>query len=77
MLDFLSENLATIIISLVLIVVCTLIILKMRRNKKQGKTSCGCGCSGCAMKNMCHSEKTKSSENPTNERKTTKNITTL
>ena len=54
MLDFLSQNLATIIISLVLIVICALIVIKMRRNKKQGKTSCGCGCSACAMSGMCH-----------------------
>ena len=54
MLDFLSQNLANIIISLILIVICALIIIKMRHNKKQGKTSCSCGCSGCAMSGMCH-----------------------
>ena len=63
MLDFLSQNLATIIISLILIVICALIIFRMRSNKKQGKSSCGYGCSACAMKDMCHSQnkqKTKS-----------------
>ncbi len=56
MLDWFYGNLATILISLVLITVCALIILKIRRDKKQGKTSCGCGCSGCAMKDMCHAQ---------------------
>ena len=23
-------------------------------NKKKGKPSCSCGCSGCAMKDACH-----------------------
>ena len=64
MLDWISQNLATILISLVLIVICALIVLKMYRNKKQGKTSCGCGCSACAMKDMCHSQ------NPQTEQKT-------
>ena len=35
-----------------------------KNDKKQGKTSCGCGCSACAMKDMCHSQ------NPQNGQKT-------
>lgn len=27
-------------------------------NKKKGKTSCSCGCSGCAFKDSCHSNGT-------------------
>lgn len=26
-------------------------------NKKKGKSSCSCGCSGCAMKDSCHKGK--------------------
>ena len=26
-------------------------------NKKKGKPSCSCGCSGCAMKDACHKAK--------------------
>lgn len=26
-------------------------------NKKKGKSSCSCGCSGCAMKDACHKAK--------------------
>ena len=57
--DWITQNLATILISLVLIAVCTLIIIKMRRDKKKGKTSCGCGCANCAMSGMCHSQANK------------------
>ncbi|MBE6665085.1 MAG: FeoB-associated Cys-rich membrane protein [Ruminococcaceae bacterium] len=60
---WLSQNLATILISLVLIAVCALIIFRMRRNKKQGKSSCGCGCSTCAMKDMCHSQNEQKTKN--------------
>ena len=59
MFPWITENLATILISAILIAICTGIIIKLCRNKKEGKTSCGCGCSGCAMKDMCHSQTTK------------------
>jgi hypothetical protein len=29
----------------------------MVKNKKQGKSSCGCGCSSCGMKDSCHGKK--------------------
>jgi len=64
MLDWITQNLATILISLVLIAVCALIVFRMHRNKKQGKSSCGCGCSACAMKDACHGK------NPQPEQKT-------
>ncbi|MGM9551593.1 MAG: FeoB-associated Cys-rich membrane protein [Clostridia bacterium] len=47
--------LATIIISIILIALLTMIIYKQIKNKKEGKSSCGCGCSGCAMSDICHS----------------------
>ncbi|MGN0106769.1 MAG: FeoB-associated Cys-rich membrane protein [Hominilimicola sp.] len=54
MLDFIIKNLSSIIICAVLLAVVVLIILSMRKNKKQGKSSCGCGCSNCAMSQNCH-----------------------
>ena len=56
---WITENLATILISALLIAICTVIILKLRRDKKKGKTSCGCACSGCAMSGMCHAQTKK------------------
>ena len=32
------------------------IIVKLILNKIKGKTSCSCGCGGCAMREMCHSK---------------------
>ena len=54
MLGWLAANAATIIICIVLAVIVTAIIACMIKNKKQGKTSCGCGCDNCAMHGECH-----------------------
>jgi len=54
MISFLTENLATIVISGILILICYAIIAQQIKNKKNGKSSCGCGCSGCAMSSICH-----------------------
>ncbi|MFZ2538246.1 MAG: FeoB-associated Cys-rich membrane protein [Oscillospiraceae bacterium] len=53
MFTFVLENLATIIISVVILGIVTLIIMKMRRDKKKDK-SCGSGCSNCPSSSMCH-----------------------
>ena len=57
MLAWLTENIATMIICAVLIAVVAAIIVSMIRNKKKGKSSCGCGCTDCPMSGSCHSEK--------------------
>ncbi len=54
---WLAANLATILICAVLIAVVALIIVHMIREKRQGKSSCGCGCAGCAMNGSCHPNK--------------------
>lgn len=56
MFTFLVENLATIIISAVILAVVTLIIIKMRKDKKAGKScsGCGSGCAGCPHSFPCH-----------------------
>ena len=45
---------ATVIISLVLLAIVAGIITKMVKDKKAGKSSCGCGCSNCPMSSDCH-----------------------
>lgn len=57
MLTWISENIANIIICAVLIAVVAAIIVSMIRNKKKGKSSCGCGCADCPMGSSCHSKK--------------------
>ena len=54
MLAWLAANLGTIVITLILIGIVTAIIVKMVKDKKQGKGSCGCGCEHCAMHGKCH-----------------------
>ncbi len=55
MLTFLTENLANILIIAALSAVAALIITHMVRNRKKGKTSCGCGCQNCPMSDTCRS----------------------
>lgn len=57
MLAWLAENLATVIICEVLIAVVTGILTYLIRNKKKGKSSCGCACQGCPMRSACHQKK--------------------
>lgn len=54
MLTWLCENAATILICAVLIAVVAAIIVSMVRRRKKGASSCGCGCSHCAMNDSCH-----------------------
>ena len=57
MFAWIAENLATIIICLVLAVIVAAIIIGLVRNKKKGKSPCGCNCAHCAMAGSCHNKK--------------------
>ena len=52
---FITDNLATIIGLILLVAVVTLIIIRQISNKREGKNSCGCECSGCSGATVCHS----------------------
>ena len=54
MIDWLIENLGTIFVTLILILIVGLVIYSMVRNKMKGKSSCGCSCSSCPAGGMCH-----------------------
>ena len=56
MLAWLSENIATILVLLVLVCIVTAILVRQIKNKKGGKSSCGCGCQSCPMSDSCHSK---------------------
>ncbi|MDY3030788.1 MAG: FeoB-associated Cys-rich membrane protein [Clostridia bacterium] len=53
MLAWVLNNISTIIICAAIIAAAVGIIASWIRNKKRGKSSCGCGCQGCAMNGMC------------------------
>ena len=50
---WLTENISTVIIAVILLAVLTAIAVRLIRNKKQGKSSCGCGCKNCALSGKC------------------------
>ena len=54
MFTWIAQNLANIIIVLLLAAIVAGIIFKMIRDRQAGKTSCSCGCSSCAMSGQCH-----------------------
>lgn len=56
MLTWLTQNIGTIIISAVLLIVCAAIVRYLIRQKKQGKHSCGGACAHCANAGCCHHE---------------------
>ena len=54
MLQWLAENLGTILISAALLAVTVSICVYLIRQKQKGKSSCGCNCAHCAMHGQCH-----------------------
>lgn len=55
MIAWIMNNIATIVVLLIVIAVLALVVAKMIKDKKAGKKSCSCGCGGCPMKDSCHS----------------------
>lgn len=54
MFTWLMENMATILISAVLLLMVAAAVASIVRGKRKGNSSCGCGCAGCAMNGACH-----------------------
>ena len=47
----------TILVAAIVGAIFVAIVVRMIINKKNGKSSCSCGCGGCAMKDRCHGAK--------------------
>ncbi len=62
MIQWFSENLATIIVAAIVFAVLALVVVKMIRDKKRGKGGCSCGCGGCPHASACLSS-SKPSQN--------------
>lgn len=55
MLTFLSENLGTILVGIIVAGIVAAIITKIIRDKRKGKSVvCDCGCGGCPNASNCH-----------------------
>lgn len=52
--DWLINNIGTIVVAVVVAAIVGLIVFNRVRKKKNGQSTCGCGCSDCPMKNKCH-----------------------
>ena len=57
MFAWIGAHIGTILICAVLIAVRVLIVVKLVRDKKKGKSSSGSGCAHCAMAGSCHNHK--------------------
>ena len=57
MLSWLTTNGGTICVIVLLLLVTGGILTGLVRNRKQGTSSCGCGCSNCPMSGSCHTKK--------------------
>ena len=55
MFNWISENIGNIIAIVILAAVIAAIVIHLIKQKKRGKSSCGCRCGSCPMKNSCHS----------------------
>ena len=57
MLSWLSANIGTVLIVIHLLLIVIGIVVKLRRDKKKGVSSCGGNCAHCAMSGTCHRKK--------------------
>ena len=56
MLHWITENLSTIIVSAILLAIIIATYVYLIRQRKKGRSSCGCNCAHCAMHGTCHSK---------------------
>ena len=54
MLQGIIDHAGTILVSIILAGLVAGIIVRLRRDRKQGKSSCGCNCGNCPMAGSCH-----------------------
>jgi hypothetical protein len=52
-----KETILSIVVVAIVAAIFLAIVVRGIINKKKGKSSCSCGCSGCAMSGTCHPEK--------------------
>lgn len=57
MIEWIAANIANIVVILMIAAIVTAVIVKLVRDKRRGKSSCGCSCGGCALSGSCNSKK--------------------
>ena len=63
MFDWIVANLGTIVVLLAVIAVVAGVTVKMIKDKKQGKSSCGSSCCSCPMSGKCHPKANNEKQN--------------
>lgn len=54
MFEFFVNNLSTIFVGGLVVALILGVVIKMIKDKKKGKSSCGCHCANCPSAGMCH-----------------------
>lgn len=54
MIELIANNAGTIVVAVILTAAVAAVIAMMWRDRKCGKSLCGCKCSECAMRGACH-----------------------
>ncbi len=54
MLAWLQQNWGTLVVLAVVAAIVTAIVVFRVRARRQGRSTCGCGCEQCAMRGSCH-----------------------
>jgi hypothetical protein len=54
--QWIADNIGNIVIITLLVLMVIGIVMKLIKDKRKGKSSCGCNCGHCAMSGMCHNQ---------------------
>lgn len=57
MIHWVAQNLGTICICAIVLLLIGVALFSLLKDRRNGKSSCGCGCSGCSMRGVCHGAK--------------------
>lgn len=57
MIAWLQQNWGSVLVVAIVAAIVAAVIISRIRAKKQGKSSCGCGCEHCAARGMCHPDR--------------------
>lgn len=57
MINWISQNLSTIVVALIILAALCIAVMYIIKNKKNGKSSCDGNCSGCMMNGKCRDNK--------------------
>ncbi len=62
MIAFLAANWGNLVVAFIVLLIIILAVRKIVKDKKQGRTSCGCGCANCPSAGICHKKETMGSK---------------